>query len=120
MKNQTHEKSRSLSLGKLQPITGDSMANYTTNSGFDDLDGSMSVTNNNVDSYTSTSKGAGAVTNLGGTGLNFNVSFTGVTRTYHVTATASGNGFSGNANNGGPELGEETWTATATTAASAT
>jgi hypothetical protein len=97
------------------------MASYTTNSGFDDLDGTMEVTNNNVDSYTSTSKGAGEVTNLGGTGLNFNVRFTGVTRTYHVTATANaaGTGFSGNADNNGPELGEESWSATASTGAAA-
>lgn len=97
------------------------MASYTTNSGFDDLDGTMEATNNNVDSYTSTSKGAGTVTNLGGSGLNFNVRFTGVNRPYHVTANANaaGNGFSGNADNNGPEEGEESWTATASTGAAA-
>lgn len=93
------------------------MANYTTNSGFDDLDGSMVVTNNNVDSYTSTNKGAGNVTNLPGTGLNFNVRFQGVTQTYHITATANGTGFRGTANNNGPELAEADWAATATTTA---
>ncbi|HYJ92061.1 MAG TPA: hypothetical protein VEV84_12180 [Pyrinomonadaceae bacterium] len=94
------------------------MANYTTSSGFSDLNGSMVASNGNVTSYTSTNKGAGNVTNLGGTGLNFNVSFTGVARPYHVTANPGGNGFSGSANNGGPAAGEETWTATATTAKS--
>ena len=92
------------------------MANYTTSSTMSDLNGSMSATNNNVDSYTSIDKGTGTVRNLGGaTGLNFNVSFSGVTRPYHVTATpnAAGNGFNGNVNNNGPELEEATWSATA-------
>ena len=91
------------------------MANYTTASGFTDLVGSMVVTNNNVDSYTSDTQGAGTVRNLGGTGLNFNVSFTAVNRTYHVQATANGSNYSGNANNNGPEAAQEDWTATAST-----
>lgn len=92
------------------------MANYTTNSGFDDLDGSMSVTNNNVDSYNSNTLGSGTVRNLGGNGLNFNVSF-GATaaHTYHVNASANanGHGFGGSANNNGPGAGQEPWDATA-------
>jgi hypothetical protein len=95
------------------------MANYNTNSGFNDLDGSMVVTNNNVDSYTSNTLGSGTVRNLGGSGLSFNVSFsTTPPRTYHVNANANagGNGYGGNANNNGPAAGEEPWAATASTA----
>ena len=93
------------------------MATYNTTSGFSDLVGSMVVTNNNVDSYTSNTQGAGTVQNLGGTGLNFNVRFASVNRTYNITATANGsNGYSGNANNNGPMEAEETWSATASTA----
>jgi hypothetical protein len=91
------------------------MANYTTNSGFADLVGSMEVTNNNVDSYTSDTQGSGSVQNLGGSGLNFNVSFTAVNRIYHVQATANGNNYSGTANNNGPAAAQEDWTATAST-----
>jgi len=91
------------------------MANYTTNSGFNDLDGSMVVSGSDVSSYTSTSRGAGTVTNLGGTGLIFNVRFTGVPQTYHINASTNGTGYSGNANNGGATAVQETWTATATT-----
>ena len=36
------------------------MATYTTSSGFSDLKGSMVVTNNNADSYTSDTLGTGA------------------------------------------------------------
>lgn len=96
------------------------MANYTTSSSLSDLNGSMSVTGSNVDSYTSTNKGTGTVTNLGGTGLNFNVTFTGVARPYHITATPRGNGYSGNANNNGPAEEEGTWTATGSGTAAAT
>ena len=96
------------------------MANYTTNSGFSDLNGSISVTGNNVDSYYSNTLGDGTVRNLGGPGLNFTVSF-GATaaHTYHVNANANanGNGFGGNANNNGPAAAQEPWTATASTGA---
>jgi hypothetical protein len=89
---------------------------YSTTSGFSDLVGSCEISNNNVTSYTSNSKGAGTVTNLGGSNLNFRVSFSGVTRPYVIVASANpgANGFSGNANNDGPEEAEETWAATAT------
>ena len=92
------------------------MANYTTNSGLSDLNGSMSVTNNNVDSYDSNTLGSGTVRNLGGSGLSFNVSFGSLpAHTYHVNATAHGSGFNGSANNNGPAAGQEPWTATAST-----
>ncbi|HEX6125031.1 MAG TPA: hypothetical protein VFZ23_06610 [Pyrinomonadaceae bacterium] len=96
------------------------MANYSTASGFTDLVGSMVVTNNNVDSYTSDTLGTGTVQNLGGTGLRFNVTFTAVNRRYNINATANagGTGYSGNANNNGPEADQETWSATASTGAS--
>lgn len=94
------------------------MATYNTTSGFNDLTGSMVVTDNDVDSYTSNTQGDGTVQNLGGSGLNFNVRFPSVNRTYHVTATANaaGNGYTGDANNNGPEAAEESWSATASTA----
>lgn len=94
------------------------MANYNTSSGFSDLTGSMVVTNNNVDSYTSNTQGAGTVNNLGGAGLHFSVRFSAVSRTYNVRATANvnGNGFGGDANNNSPAADEEPWTATASTA----
>ena len=97
------------------------MANYTTSSGFDDLNGSMVADGDNVSSYTSTTQGEGTVTNLGGTGLRFQVRFSAVPRPYTINASAtpSGDGFSGNANNNGPENDEESWTATASTAAAA-
>ena len=93
------------------------MANYTTTSGFPDLVGSMVVTNNNVTSYTSNNRGAGTVQNQGGSGLNFNVHFSGVDRPYHINGNlnGSGNGYSGNANNNGPAAAEESWAATAQT-----
>ncbi len=93
------------------------MANYNTTSGFSDLTGSMVVTNNNVDSYTSNTQGAGTVQNLGGSNLKFNVRFPSVTQTYHINATANanGNGYGGNANNNSPEGVEETWSATGST-----
>jgi len=96
------------------------MATYTTSSGFSDLKGSMVVTNNNADSYTSDTLGTVTPQKVGGAGLNFNVRFTSVTppRTYNIrsTANANGNGYSGNANNNRPAAGEESWSATATTA----
>jgi len=89
---------------------------YITTSGFSDLVGSCEISNNNVTSYYSNTRGTGTVTNLGGSNLNFRVSFTGVTHPYviHANANGAGNGFSGNANDNGPEEGEETWAATAT------
>ena len=91
------------------------MANYNTNSGFSDLNGTMTVTNDNVDSYNSTTLGAATVRNLGGNGLSFNLSFSSPARTYHVNASLSGTGFSGTANNNTPAADQEPWTATAST-----
>ena len=93
------------------------MANYITSSGFSDLNGSMVATNDNADSYYSTNLGNGSVQNTGASGLDFNVSFsTTPPRVYHISANANGsNGFSGRANNNGPALAEETWSATAST-----
>ena len=93
------------------------MASYDTTSGFDDLIGSIEVTGDDVTSYTSDIRGMGSVQNLGGPGLNFNVTFAQVARPYHVRATADpkGNGYTGTANNGGPTAGQESWTATAST-----
>jgi hypothetical protein len=91
------------------------MATYTTTSEFTDLAGSMVVTNNNVDSYTSSTQGAGTVTNLGGKDtLEFSVFFAKDGRTYTIDATANGggNGFAGEANDGSPAGGEEPWAAT--------
>jgi hypothetical protein len=97
------------------------MGNYNTTSGFSDLIGSMVTTGDNVDSYYSNARGAGEVNNLGGSGLHFNVSFTGLPRPYNINATANGsNGFDGKAKDNGPALAEEVWTATASTAAPAT
>ena len=91
------------------------MANYITSSGFSDLNGTMVAANDNVSSYTSTTLGAGSVQNTGGSGLDFNVSFaTRPTRVYHINSNISGNGFSGSANNNGPEADQQTWEATAT------
>jgi hypothetical protein len=90
--------------------------NYTTSSGFSDLNGSMVATNDNVDSYTSTNLGAGTVRNTGGSGLDFNVSFGNApARTYHINANANGTGFTGSANNNGPEADQQSWEATAST-----
>jgi hypothetical protein len=93
---------------------------YSTTSGFSDLVGTCEISDDDVTSYTSDTKGSGTVTNLGGANLNFRVSFAGVARQYVITATANGagNGFSGKANNGGPEESEETWAATASAPAS--
>ena len=94
---------------------------YSTTSGFTDLVGTCEISGDDVTSYTSDTRGAGTVTNLGGSNLNFRVSFAGVTRPYVITATANGagNGFSGRANNNSPEEAEETWAATATQPAAA-
>ena len=94
---------------------------YTTTSGFPDLDGSCEISGDNVTSYYSDTRGTGTVRNLGGTGLRFIVSFSGVPRPYVINATANGagNGFDGNANDNGPEEGEEEWAATATRAEAA-
>ncbi len=96
------------------------MATYTTSSGFSDLIGSMVVTNNNVDSYTSDTLGTTVETSpKGGVGLNFHVRFTSATppRNYNIksTANANGNGYSGKANNNSRAAAEESWSATATT-----
>jgi hypothetical protein len=96
------------------------MKNYNTHSGIGDLNGTMSATNNNVDTYTSSTLGPAIVHNLGGTGLNFNLSFSNPPKNYHVNATASNGGFSGNATNNGPAAGQDTWTATASTGDTAT
>jgi hypothetical protein len=94
------------------------MASYSTTSGFADLVGSCEITDDDCTSYTSDTKGAGTVTNLGsGSNLNFRVSFVGVTRPYVIIANSDGSGFSGNANNNGPEEGEDSWAATATSTA---
>lgn len=95
------------------------MANYTTSSGFSDLNGSMVADGDNVTSYTSTNKGNGEVTNLGGSGLRFRVRFNGVPQPYVISGSASGNGFNGTAKNNSTTQAEEPWTATATTAAAA-
>ena len=92
------------------------MANYTTSSGFPDLNGSMSASNNNVDSYYSNNLGNATVRNTGGPGLDFSVSFGSTPpRVYHINANANGggNGFNGSANNNGPMEGENEWSATA-------
>ena len=93
--------------------------NYITSSAFSDLNGSMVVTNDNVDSYYSNSlQENGAVRNTGGSGLDFSVSFSASPpRVYHINAqaNANGNGFSGSANNNGPTAGTNPWSATAST-----
>jgi hypothetical protein len=98
---------------------GDTMANYITNSGFSDLNGSMVATNDNVDSYYSNSlQESGTVRNTGGSGLDFSVSFSATPpRVYHINASANanGNGFTGSANNNGPAAAQDTWEATAST-----
>lgn len=88
---------------------------YSTTSGFADLNGSCEISNDVVISYTSDIRGAGTVTPLGGPNLHFKVSFSGVARPYVINANyVGGSGFSGTANNNGPEEGEESWAATAT------
>jgi hypothetical protein len=87
---------------------------YSTTSGFADLNGSCEISNDDVISYTSDIRGAGTVSPQGGPNLHFKVSFAGVARPYVITANYAGGGFSGRANNGGPEEGEESWAATAT------
>jgi hypothetical protein len=99
------------------------MATYTTTSEFSDLVGSMVVTNNDVDNYTSNTQGAGTVQNIGGKDtLEFTVFFAKVNRTYTIDATpnAGGNGYAGEANDGSPAGGEEPWTATSSTEETAT
>ncbi|MEP7214410.1 MAG: hypothetical protein ABI791_15140 [Acidobacteriota bacterium] len=96
------------------------MTNYNTHSGFGDLNGTMSVTDDNVDTYTSTTLGAATVHNLGGTGLSFNLSFSTPPKNYHINATPNNGGFSGSANNNGPDAGQDSWTATASTGDTAT
>lgn len=94
------------------------MATYNTTSGFPDLVGSMVIENNQAVSYTSATKGEGDVHNVGGPTLRFNVSFENVSRTYNINATsnASGDRYDGTANDNGPALAQEPWSATASTA----
>jgi hypothetical protein len=99
---------------------GDEMGNYNTTSGFPDLIGSMVANGDNVDSYYSNAQGAGSVRNLGGSGLHFSVSFTGVPQTYNINASSNSTGFNGRANDNGPADADEAWTATASTATTAT
>ena len=87
---------------------------YSTTSGFDDLIGSCEISNDVVISYTSDIRGAGTVTPQGGPNLHFKVSFADVARPYEIKANYAGGGFSGRANNGGPQEGDESWAATAT------
>lgn len=94
------------------------MATYTTQSGFSDLVGSVDITNDDANSYTSTTLGETVIPqNLGPTGLRFKVDFGG--RTYNINATANpgGNGYTGSANNNSPLAGQESWSATASTVA---
>ena len=87
---------------------------YNVTSGFSDLDGTCEISGNDCTSYTSTAKGTGTVNNIGsGSTLNFQVSFSGVTHPYVVTASASGTGYSGNASHGNKRQ-DESWAATAT------
>ena len=99
------------------------MANYDATSGFSELDGTIVIADNEVVSYTSNTLGSGTVQNLGGPILQFNVRF-GSSRTYHINATANASGtvYTGTADDGGSQqtakvLGQETWTATASTRA---
>jgi hypothetical protein len=90
--------------------------NYTTSSGFSDLNGTMVAANDDVTSYNSNTLGPGSVQNTGGSGLDFNVSFaTRPPRVYHINSNANGNGFTGSASNNGPEAGTNPWSATAST-----
>ena len=92
------------------------MATYNVTSGISALNGTCEISGTNCSSYNSTNKGASNTpSNLGGggTGLNFNVTFPGDPKTYHITAPANGTGFSGNANDG-LKRGVESWAATAT------
>jgi len=88
---------------------------YNVTSGYSILDGSCEITGTGCASYTSTSHGAGKVLNLpspSGWTLHFSVSFSGVARTYVITANPnpSGSGYTGHANEGDKK---ETWAATA-------
>ena len=94
------------------------MATYTTSSGFSDLVGSMVVTNGNVESYTNSAQATGTITPQGAPVTRFTVRF-GSGRAYNINATANGTGYSGNANNNGPEADQESWSATASTAGTA-
>jgi|SRR5688572_13794475 hypothetical protein len=102
------------------------MATYNTTSGFPDLIGSMVVTNDIVQSYTSNNPNLGAGTIIPPTNApvtRFSVRFGSGTgpnsRAYNInsSATPSGNGYSGTANNNGPAAAQEDWSATASTAA---
>lgn len=73
------------------------MASYTTTSGFPDLDGSIVIdSNSKVKSYTSTRLGRGTVRPIDPPVTQFSVKFR-TSRTYHITATANGTGFRGDA-----------------------
>src|SRR5215211_6306471 len=93
------------------------MMNYTTESGFPDLDGDMDVINGKVTRYHSSLRGNGML--LGSKLVtNFLVKLTGVPKPYHIISEANGsNKYEGNADNGENgkrKLGTETWVATAT------
>jgi hypothetical protein len=84
---------------------------------YTDLDGTMVMDGSNTNApttYTSTARGAGTITPLGGSNLHFKVSFAGVTKPYRINANSNaGNGYDGTANNNDLEAGEDAWTATA-------
>lgn len=88
----------------------------TTTSGYSILNGTCEISGNTCTSYTSTSNGAGTISSLPSTPgftLHFSVSFTGVARPYHIKANASGDDYTGEANDG-VKRQDETWAATAT------
>ncbi len=93
------------------------MAIYRTTSLFTDLVGTMDVdtVNNDVNSYTSTTKGPGTPANIGTKGtLEFTVYFDKGGPVYTIDATANGTAaYAGEASSGGPTGGEEPWSATA-------
>ena len=92
------------------------MASYITNSGFPNLVGSMEVINDEATSYTSDSlRDTVQPQPLGGPGLHFKVKFRGDNRTYHIRASASGDGYAGTADDHKDPLAQEEWTATAST-----
>ena len=94
---------------------GNFTSSCTANGGI--LNGSMVAADGNVSSYTSNTAGAGTVNNTGNSSsnLSFTVEFAGSSRKYPITANPNGNGYQGSANSGGPEAGQDPWTATAST-----
>ena len=89
------------------------MATYNVSCGFTDLDGTCDIVGTNCISYTSSSKGAGTVTNKPGPNLHFHVNFTGVSHPYVIRAISSGTGYTGNASDQDDGATEESWAATA-------